>query len=245
MKKLLNKAFFITGSDTDAGKTEISLALMEKFKRQGYQVAGMKPIACGGVQTEQGLQNDDASRILNAISPEFWNRENGNARQSQYTVVNPYIFNLPIAPNIAAKKENVPIDINLIQDKFNSIRSNADITIVEGVGGWQVPISDQKTMQDVVKALNIPVILVVGLKLGALNHSLLTYQAICQAGLNCIAWVATSLDSEMLCREENVATLAQKINSPCLGVIPYLKSPKTKIIAESLDIDLLMSDQAL
>ncbi len=241
MKKLLTKAFFITGTDTGAGKTEISLALMVGLKNRGYQVAGMKPIACGGIQTEQGLQNDDAMRIQQAISDEFWTHKENNVDQSRYAMVNPYMFDTPIAPHIAAKNQNIEIDISLIDSKFSQIKNNADVTIVEGVGGWQVPINNQQTMQDVVQALNIPVILTVGLKLGALNHSLLSYQAIINSGLNCVAWVATTLEADMLCVEENIAALARQLKSPCLGVVPYLSSPESNDIIECLDIDLLMS----
>lgn len=243
MKKLLNKAFFITGTDTNAGKTEISLALMESFKRRAYQVAGMKPIACGGLTTEQGLQNEDAIRIRDAVSPEFWNRSGCETLQAQYAAVNPYMFKRPVAPHIAAEQENIEINISSIQAKFQKIKNNADVTIVEGVGGWQVPISRQQTMQDLVRELQIPVIMTVGLKLGAINHSLLTYQAIQNAGLNCCAWVATVLDPDMLCLDKNILALTEKFTCPCLAVIPHFSAPvQTSDIADSLNIDRLLSD---
>ncbi len=242
MKQLVTKAFFIAGTDTHVGKTEVSLGLMESFKRRGYRVAGMKPIACGGTESSQGLHNEDASKILAAMSADFWSREDWDGIESRYKIVNPYMFKQPIAPHIAAEKEDVNINISFIEDQFRTIKSNAEVTIVEGLGGWQVPLSQQSTMQDLVKALDIPVILTVGLKLGALNHSLLTYQAIKSAGLHCCAWVANLVDPGMSCVTENIQALNQRFNCPCLGVIPNLTLPlSTTVLSDFLDIDILLS----
>ncbi|VAW80646.1 Dethiobiotin synthetase [hydrothermal vent metagenome] len=242
MKQIAKKSFFIAGTDTGVGKTEVSLGLMESFKRRDYCVAGMKPIACGGMESSQGLENEDASRILAAISADFWRREAWCATPRRYEIVNPYMFKLPIAPHIAAEKENVNINIASIERQLRKIESNAEVTIVEGVGGWQVPISQQSTMQDLVKVLNIPIILTVGLKLGALNHSLLTYQAIKNAGLHCCAWVANTLDSEMSCVTENIQAINQRFDCPCLGVIPDLALPiSSQLLADFLDVDILLS----
>lgn len=246
MTDLLKNAYFITGTDTGIGKTEVSLALMHLFNQQlveGRQliVAGMKPIASGGVRSTRGLQNEDASKILDQMLSTRESQSSSD-RNKLYATINPYLFEQAVAPHIAAAKESVEINIDIIKKSFDQLLINADVTIVEGVGGWQVPINHRQTLPDLVVALNLPVIMVVGIRLGALNHALLTYQSIIDSGLECCAWVANIVDPEMLTIDENIQTLKQRLKCPCLGIIPFQSNPLPDTIADCLNIDFLLAD---
>ena len=242
----MSKSFFITGTDTDAGKTEITLALMRAIQSRGNIVSGYKPIACGGTKVSAllqnpklenpELQNEDARRIMSQISSEFWDKAHINA-QNRYSSVNPVLFEPPIAPHIAAAKANAEINITDLIEGFKNISTVADYTFVEGVGGWQVPLGNKKTTVDLVKALEVPVILVVGLKLGALNHALLTYQNIINSGVECVGWVATVVDPEMTYVEENIESLKQYLACPCLGVVPNIEVMSTDKLIQYLEFD--------
>lgn len=203
-------SLFVTGTDTDAGKTVISVALIDLLKQQGLRVAGMKPIASGCELTEVGLRNDDAMQLA----------QHANVHLA-YDMINPYAFQPAIAPHIAAEQVNVAIDLDVIKHNFEQIQQQADAVVVEGAGGWLVPINQQHTIADIASALNLPVILVVAIRLGCINHALLSVNAIAQSGLRLAGWVANSVTSNNE-QDEIIATLKQRINAPCLGIVPTL-----------------------
>lgn len=202
----MTKGFFVTGTDTGIGKTTVSCALLHAFAAQGKKVVGMKPIAAG---SENG-QWLDVEQLLAA--------SNVNVASQQ---INPYAFDPPISPHIAAQQAGTEIDLSVIHQAYLELSKLAEIVIVEGVGGFLVPISQHQTGADLAKILNLPVILVVGMRLGCLNHALLTAQAIQTAGLTLAGWVANCMDPQMLVPEENIATLQQWLDKPLLGVIPF------------------------
>ncbi|MBU2711975.1 dethiobiotin synthase [Zooshikella harenae] len=205
-------AFFITGTDTEVGKTFISCALLERARVDGLATAAIKPIAAGCQLTAEGWQNEDAILLKQCMT-----------EPRRYPEVNPIALQSPIAPHIAALEEENPLTANDIASLCQRlITPSVDLTLVEGAGGWRVPLNDQETLADVVKLLNIPVILVVGMKLGCLNHALLTAEVIRSDGLRLAGWVANTIDPEMSRFQENVDTLKVLLNTPCLGVVPYL-----------------------
>lgn len=202
---------FVTGTDTEVGKTRISVALIELLQRQGKRVAAMKPIASGSELTIEGLRNDDAVQLRQQADVEL-----------PYELMNPYAFAPAIAPHIAAEQVGKVMDIELIKHNFELIRLQSDVVVVEGAGGWLVPINAKATMADLAISLNLPVILVVGIGLGCINHTLLTVKAIESTGLKLQGWVANNLkyNSEAF---EIIETLTQRVSAPCLGHVPKLK----------------------
>lgn len=206
--------FFVAGTDTGVGKTVVSAALVRAFVSHGYRVAGLKPVASGCDMTPDGPRNEDALLLQACANTEL-----------PYDRVNPCAFLPPIAPHIAAARENVIIKTaNLIQNVSN-VRDYAEIVIVEGVGGWLVPINEHETMADLAKALKLPVVLVVGIRLGCINHALLTAQAIRQSGLKLAGWVANHIDpdfsGDLSTCQANIETITQQLAAPCLCEIPY------------------------
>lgn len=202
--------YFITGTDTGVGKTCVSIALMRAFKAQGQSVAGMKPVSAGCTQTGCGVRNEDAELLLTESSIDL-----------PYCDVNPYAYEPPVAPHIAAHMAGENIDINTIQVCFNKITEKAGQVIVEGAGGWLVPINDAQTMADVAIQLQLPVILVVGLRLGCLNHALLSVASIKSKGLKLAGWVANHISQHMKESQANISSLQQRISAPLIGIIPY------------------------
>ena len=200
------KGFFVTGTDTSVGKTTVSCALLRAFAIQGYRVAGMKPIAAG---RENG-QWQDVELLLAA--------SNINVTRKQ---INPYAFEAPISPHLAAQQEDVTIDLSLINDCYRQLSIQADIVIVEGAGGFLVPLNDFQTGEDLAKILSLPVILVVGIRLGCLNHTLLTARAISAARLSLVGWIANCIQSPMIAVTENIATLEQRLQAPLLGILHF------------------------
>ncbi len=213
----MTKSFFITGTDTDIGKTTAALALMRNLKLKGYSVGAFKPVAAGCHKTAAGLRNDDALKLQALCSANV-----------DYTLLNPYVYKASIAPHIAAEQTRHPIDINYIKQCYENIRSLADYMIVEGAGGWLVPINRQQSMADVAKALNIPVVVVVGMKLGCINHSLLTFDAIKQHDCQIVGWIANTLVPDMDNFTENLDFLKHKLSAPLLATIPYMKSANSE-----------------
>lgn len=222
--------FFITGTDTDVGKTEISLALIKHLQAQGLRVAAMKPIASGCRMVADSLRNNDALRLQQAASQIF-----------PYETINPYAFEPAIAPHIAARNSGVMIGLNVINRHFKQLQQETDIVIVEGAGGWRVPINDFQDMSDLAAALQLPVILVVGMRLGCINHALLSAEAITQRGLPFWGWIANQIDPNMSALEENIATLQQRLEAPLLGKIPYLKELTADKISEHLNLQPLLA----
>jgi dethiobiotin synthetase len=196
----MKQSFFITGTDTEVGKTYIACKLIKHYVALGYKVVGMKPVAAGCDWVDGAWLNEDV-KLLTAAS---------NV-QAPTHLINPYSFKEPIAPHIAAQHEGVTIDLQLIVDAYQQLTQIADIVIVEGAGGLLVPLGDDHTLVDLVAQLNIPIILVVGLKLGCINHALLTYEVIQQRQLKLDSWLANPIDSSMLASADNLQTLKHKL----------------------------------
>lgn len=224
------KKFFIAGTDTDAGKTLVSSALLHGFNKRGLSTAAVKPIAAGCKKTNQGLRNDDALVLQSVMSADL-----------HYEEVNAIAFEAAIAPHIAADKVKLKVTAEKLEKNCEYIfQKKYDATLVEGAGGWRVPINDNETLSDVVKALNLPVVLVVGLKLGCINHSLLTFDAIKNDGLFVNGWVANQVDKDMTVVDENIEALKKRLACPFLGHIPFLTNPTAVNASGFLDIDKLL-----
>lgn len=202
----MGQGYFVTGTDTGVGKTTVSCALLKAFAAQGKKAVGMKPVVAG---SENGRWHD-VEQLIAASSISA-------AREH----INPYAFDSSVSPHIAARQAGVDIDLAVIQRAYQALSSQADIVIAEGAGGFLVPLNARQTGADLARALNLPVILVVGMRLGCLNHALLTAQAIHAAGLPLAGWVANGIDRRMLALEENIATLERWLDGPLLGVIPF------------------------
>ncbi len=215
--------FFITGTDTGVGKTFVTCALLYTLKAQGIAAIGMKPIAAGGEMTPDGLNNEDVE-ALHLASVVKLQREDLNC----------YLLSEPIAPHIAAANEDIDIDLDVIRQRFDQLAELADVVLVEGVGGFIVPLGDNITTADLAQDLDLPVILVVGMRLGCLNHALLTQEAILARGLTLAGWVANQIDPHMAELDANIEALEERIRAPLLGVIEWQKQPD----AESISLDL-------
>ena len=207
----MSSAFFVTGTDTGVGKTLVTCALLHATRRLGLTAVGMKPIAAG---VEDDGRNDDVVQLLAASSiqpPLEW--------------VNPYLYAPPIAPHIAAAEAGRPIAIEVIRQAFERLRPLADVVWVEGVGGFRVPLDARTDMADLAQRLAAPVVLVVGMRLGCLNHALLAAEAISNRGLTLAGWVANRIAPAMARFEANLETLQTRLNAPLLGVVPYGARP--------------------
>lgn len=221
----MGKGIFVTGTDTEIGKTRCSLGLMACLQGAGYQVAAMKPVASGCQQTAAGLRNEDALLLSQCASVPL-----------DYSQLNPYPLALPIAPHIAAARAGIEIQPAVIKAAFDALSVRAEVVVVEGVGGWAVPINSHQTMADIAALLGLPVVLVVGLRLGCLNHALLTAAAIIRAGMPLAGWIANSFGPDKLLREkDNVQALCERLPAPLLGMIPYLSRPTPERVAAFLD----------
>ena len=211
----MGSGFFITGTDTEIGKTFCSVALIHALRRQGRRVAGLKPVSAGCERTPQGLRNQDALALMAA----------GNVALP-YETVNPYAFEPPVAPHLAARQTGVDMHRQTIVETLQTADAHADHVIVEGVGGWMVPFNHDATMADVALTLNLPVILVVGVRLGCINHALLTGRAVLQTKLPLAGWIANRIDLQASLQDENIAAIAERIPAPLLADIPHLDDPE-------------------
>lgn len=218
------KAFFITGTDTDAGKTLVTTGLLVAAKHLGLTTAALKPVAAGCEQTANGLRNSDALQLQAAMT-----------QQLVYEQVNPIALHAAIAPHIAAQQEKRSLSSDRLTGFCRSVLNQADVTLVEGAGGWRVPINPRETMADLAKNLQLPVILVVGMRLGCLNHALLTFEAIVRDGLPVVGWVANCIDGDMPVLAENIDSLRARLPVPCLGVVPHLLEPSAELTAQAFD----------
>jgi len=203
-------SFFVTGTDTGVGKTVVACALTRSFAAAGERVAVMKPIASGAQWTDRGLRNEDALALIGAANLPL-----------HYAQVNPYCFEPAISPHIAAKEAKIEIDIDMILTRFGVLQSLSDRVIVEGAGGWLAPINARESMGDLARALGIPAVLVVGLRLGCLNHAELTRHAIEARGVAFAGWVANRLGPPMEREVENLRTLAHRLGSLPLALVPF------------------------
>lgn len=223
-------AFFVTGTDTGAGKTVVSVLLLRALRAAGFRVLAMKPVAAGCEPSPEGLRNEDVEALRAAASFPV-ERER----------MNPYAFLPPVSPHLAAARAGTAIDLNLLRERLDSLCSDAQLVLVEGAGGWYAPLSESATMADLARVLELPVLLVVGLRLGCLNHALLSAEAIARGGRALLGWVGNCIDPEMSLREENVRTLAARLPAPLLGVVPYLsESPQESSAHQGLDVRPLM-----
>ncbi|MBZ4201430.1 MAG: dethiobiotin synthase [Methylotenera sp.] len=208
----MQAGYFVVGTDTDVGKTYVAVALLRHFVAQGYQAVGMKPLASGCKRDANGqLINDDVMALQLA----------GNV-QADIETINPYRFLPAIAPHIAAQQVGIQPDIKTILNAYQSLKAKADVVVVEGAGGFMTPINDRQTLADVAVALAMPMVLVVGMRLGCINHALLTVEAMQARGLHLAGWVANSpAPTAMAHLEENLSSLQQSIAAPCLSVVPW------------------------
>ncbi len=197
----MKQVFFITGTDTGVGKTYVACKLIRDYVAKGHKVIGMKPVAAGGDLVNGKWVNDDVLKL-----------EAASNVKAPRELINPYSFKEAIAPHIAAEKAGIEINIDVIKQAFQALATLADIVIVEGAGGFLVPLNKHQSMADLPSALGIPVILVVGMKLGCINHSLLTVEAIKARGINLHGWVANQIEPDMAFYNENLATITQKIH---------------------------------
>jgi len=222
-------AFFVTGTDTEIGKTLVSCAIVHTMVQNGWQSVGMKPVAAGAELIHGELRNEDVE-ALTAVSNV---RPVGN-------LINPYLFTLPAAPHVAAQEEQRHIKLELIIESYQQLSERAEAIVVEGVGGFRVPFNDTEDSADMAELLNLPVVLVVGMRLGCINHALLTAEAISARGLKLVGWVANSAQTEMAYLQENLSALRQRLNAPCLGCIPFLDKPDPATAAGYLDLTALI-----
>lgn len=206
------KGFFITGTDTNAGKTTATKILMTEFLRKGYSILGCKPVAC--CEHANDICHDGLSFLeLNSVNLPL-------------SIINPMRLNFPVSPNIAAKSMGKTITVGEIFSQLKALYDlPLDFIFFEGVGGWKVPLNDTETMADLAKQLQVPVILVVGIRVGCLNHALLTYDALRQDGLPLLGWIANVIDAKTPLIEEHIETLQNWLPIPHLGIIPHHKDP--------------------
>lgn len=224
-------AYFVTGTDTEIGKTTIAAGLLHAARRAGLSTAAAKPVASGCVATAEGLRNDDALALLGQCSLPL-----------RYEEVNPLAFAPAIAPHLAAREAGVRLDVASLQQAVGAILARgADFTLVEGAGGWRVPLSGQETLSDLPVALNLPVILVVGVRLGCINHAVLSAEAIARDGLRLAGWVANVVDAQTSRLDDNLATLAERLPAPCLGQVPRLSQATPAAVAEHLNLETLFA----
>jgi dethiobiotin synthetase len=217
--------YFVTGTDTHVGKTLVSCALLHGFAARGKRVVGMKPIAAG---CNNDGQNEDVVQLRAASNVEVG-----------YELTNPYCFLPAIAPHLAAQQAGIEIQLPLILDAYQKLAAQAEVVIMEGVGGLCVPLNVHQDSADMLKALDLPIILVVGIRLGCLNHALLTVEAINARGLSLAAWVANVIEVDMPHWEANITALQQRIAAPLLGIVPYLLNADARIALRQLDMDRL------
>lgn len=208
----MNHCYFITGTDTEVGKTFSAAALLARAGQRGWRTAAFKPVAAGADETASGLRNEDALTLISACTQDI-----------PYERVNPFCLRSPVAPHIAAAEEGVQLDVSALVDKFQAVLNySADFVLVEGAGGWRVPLNQAETMADFAIALKMPVILVVAMRLGCINHALLTAEAIGLDGLRLAGWVANQVSRQPMARpRENLLALQSRLNAPLLGEIPF------------------------
>jgi dethiobiotin synthetase len=274
----MERGYFITGTDTDVGKTWATIALMRYFKQQGKTVVGMKPVAAGCTfqyaatnsnpvpPFEKGGLGGIFSNIRypsNPPRPPFFkggspslglvHKNEYPARKHQdgqlknadalliqenasvkldYDLINPYAYALPVSPHIAGIDN--PVNLALLVERFNALKTQAEIVVVEGAGGWYTPLNDTEDISDLAKALALPVILVVAIRLGCINHAKLTYQAIQHSSLPCVGWIAVCVDPALLNRDENIQTIKTALSAPLLGVFSYMDNADFDLLAGRL-----------
>ncbi len=213
------RSLFITGTDTGVGKTLVTAALLYQLARRQRRVVGMKPVAAGGVQRGGVWVNEDVLALRAASNLAV-----------PAELDNPVALPEPLSPHLAAARTGRSVTVAELHAAWRALQGLADDVLVEGAGGWRVPINDSETLADLAVAIAAPVLLVVGMRLGCLNHALLTAEAIRADGLTLAGWVANSIDREMACREENIDSLRLRLKAPLLGVVPWQDAPDARCI---------------
>jgi len=214
---------FVTGTDTGAGKTTASAALLHALRARGLRAVGMKPLASGCERTGEGWRNDDALALQAASDP-----------RPAYDDVNPFALPLPVAPEFAARDAGIEVALPPILAAHARLAAQADFVLVEGVGGWLAPLAAALDHVDLVRALDLPVVLVVGMRLGCLNHARLSVRAIEADGVRLAGWIASEVDPDMARRDENFDALCERLPAPCLGRLPWRPSPDPAALAGAL-----------
>jgi dethiobiotin synthetase len=217
------RSFFVTGTDTGVGKTLVTAALLRRLRDAGVAVAGMKPVAAGAADGPEGRANADAL-LLQAES----------SVRHPYATVNPWLFEPAIAPHIAAAEAGLSIDTGRIVAAHERLRAGAEVVLAEGAGGFLVPLDAKRSCAELPGLLGMEVLLVVGLRLGCLNHALLTAEAIAARGLAFSGWVGNSIDPDFPRRDANLATLTARLAAPCLGIVPWMTEPDVGKAAAAL-----------
>ena len=215
--------FFVTGTDTSVGKTLVACALLAAFGERGMKTVGMKPVACGTEPSSGGLVNDDVERLIAA----------GNVAALREHV-NPYCFVPPIAPHIAARQAGVTIALDRVEQSFRVLAARAEVVVVEGVGGFHVPLGPGTDSAQLAARLALPVVMVVGMRLGCLNHALLTARAVAGSGLKLAGWIANHIDPQMAAADDNVRALEERIDAPRIARISFAQVPDTRALAAAL-----------
>ena len=216
--------YFVTGTDTNVGKTLVSAALIHSLARNGLKVAGMKPVAAGAELRDGQLWNEDVALL------------SGEANVTLDThLIAPYLFKEAAAPHVAAALEGQQINPDTIFTAFEQIRAQTEAVIVEGAGGFCVPLTPQIDLADIAARLQLDVILVVGLRLGCLNHAFLTAEAIAARGLRLAGWVVNQIDPAMPHQAVNIEALRERLPAPCLGSLPWMSVPSATLAADKLD----------
>jgi dethiobiotin synthetase len=219
----MRRDLFVTGTDTDVGKTLVTAALLRALREAGHRVAGMKPVAAGSIAGPEGPANDDAL-LLQAESSD----------RHPYADVNPCLYEPAIAPHIAAAESGIAIDMRRIAAAHARLAAAASVVLAEGAGGFLVPLDAERSCAEIPVLLRMDVILVVGLRLGCLNHALLTAEAIAAHGLAFAGWVGNAVDPQFARREANLETLDARLPAPCLGIVPWMERPDVAVAAASL-----------
>ncbi len=227
---MAKKSIFIAGTDTDVGKTIIAAGILQAANNKGLSTIAVKPIAAGCERTEEGLRNADALLLQKTASIEL-----------SYDQVNPIAFEPSIAPHIAAEQAGRRLDADRIAALCRGVLLRpADLVVIEGAGGWRVPLNNRQTIADIPKMLKTPVVLVVGMKLGCISHTLLTVEGIVRDGLPLAGWVANQIDADMSCYAENLQTLKNMLSAPLIAEVPYSENCSPENIAQFVDIDALI-----
>ncbi|MFD0740086.1 dethiobiotin synthase [Lysobacter koreensis] len=224
------RSVYVTGTDTGVGKSVASAALLHALRGRGLRAVGMKPVASGCVHTIDGWRNDDAL-LLQAASDPLADHD-----RPAYADINPFPFPLPLAPELAAAEAGIELALAPIVQAYARLAMQADAVVVEGVGGWAAPLSATLDQVDLVRALRLPVVLVVGLRLGCLNHARLTARAIAADGAELVGWIASDIDPAMDRADANFALLQRRLPAPCWGRLPFAAAPDPRALALHLAV---------
>ena len=216
--------YFVTGTDTEIGKTLVATCLLRSLTRTGLRTAGMKPVAAGAQFRDGAWHNEDCDAIAAQASVVLPPR-----------LTTPYLFRHATAPHVAATLEGSSINLQTILDCYHQVAARADVVVIEGVGGFRVPLNGSTDTADLAQQLGLPVVLVVGLRLGCINHALLTAEAIAARGLPLVGWVANTVDPDMLNSTATVEAIAARLNAPMLGQIPRLRASGPKLTTDALE----------